>query len=71
MGGEGALLKTVNAAEVGQLTWQTLDSGLTNPSRITFTAITCACPVPGCERDSVGCGAAGGGGRMARDSDVW
>jgi hypothetical protein len=45
VGGEGALLKTVNAAEVGQLTWQTLDSGLTNPSRITFTAITCACPV--------------------------
>lgn len=48
VGGEGALLKTVNAAEIGELKWQTLDSGLTNPSRIIFTAITCACAVPGC-----------------------
>jgi hypothetical protein len=42
VGREGALLKTVNAAEVGGLRWQTLDSGMANPSRITFTGITCA-----------------------------
>jgi hypothetical protein len=43
VGGGGAILKTTNAAEVGALSWQALDSGLPNPTRYTFTAVACTC----------------------------